>query len=385
MPPISETLKATLLWMCALELLGAAGLSAVSWYFVGWSLKPVEENQRRQAEFIAAASHELRSPLAVLRSGVAALRGMMAETDKGTMQDGWPAQTAERGSAQNAEREPTQNTAPTAQTAERGPAQTAEREQTQKAAPPTPAAERESVQTAEREQTQKAAPPTPAANCEQAQYTAPPAPAASLLSAFDSECARMSRLVDDMLLLASADARTWRLRLSDVDMDTLLIDTYDSYLPLCRQKGITLRLLLPQQTLPALRCDAERIRQILAILLDNAMTYTPAGREIHISAETGVQPSKKRISIARRPSPCLFLRVADQGPGIPDEMKARVFDRFYRADSARSDKSHFGLGLSIARELTALHGGWIAVTDEEGGGSCFTVCLPLSEAGRSGN
>ena len=321
-PPVTDALRTTLIWLAVLEILGVAGLSAISWYFVGWSLKPVEESQRKQAEFIAAASHELRSPLAVLRSGIAALRELVAGT---------------AGSSRASEG-------------------------------------RQST---------------------------------DLLSTFDSECARMARLIDDMLLLASADARTWKLQLSDVDMDTLLIDTYDAYLPLCRQKGIDLRLALPENALPKLCADAERIRQILAILLDNAMTYTPAGRAIQICAESSVcngkahsdlhsckdsshsvqteQPDhlslalrKTRIRLIKRrkTAGCLTLHVIDEGPGIPDDMKAHIFDRFYRADSARSDKSHFGLGLSIAKELVCLHGGNISVADAEAGGSCFSVSFP---------
>lgn len=323
-PPVTDALRTTLIWLAVLEILGVAGLTAISWYFVGWSLRPVEESRRKQAEFIAAASHELRSPLAVLRSGIAVLRDLTA------------------GSAGQA---------------------------------------------------------------------------ADLLSTFDSECARMARLIDDMLLLASADAGTWKLQLSEVDMDTLLIDTYDAYLPLCRQKGIDLQLSLPENALPSLRGDAERIRQILAILLDNAMTYTPAGRIIQIRAELSSaadqpgQLSSRRgrlsshpdcpsLSLRRlssrpdRPSPSprrlapqpgrtnapgILLHVVDQGPGIPDDVKPYIFDRFYRADPSRSDKSHFGFGLSIAKELAVLHGGSIYVTDAETGGSCFTAVFPLRQ------
>ncbi len=283
-PPVTAVLHETLLQLFLLEFLGIACLTVISWRFVGWSLRPVAESQKKQAEFIAAASHELRSPLAVLRSGIAALRAAAA---------GSPNQ----GSSE-----------------------------------------------------------------ESASGTVP----AAILDSFDSECARMSRLIDDMLLLASADARTWQLRRIPTDMDTLLIETYDTYLPLCRRKDISLKLKLPEQPIPPLCADGERIRQVLAILLDNAITYTPAGREIRIQAETA----------SARKSRVLILRVTDQGPGIPDKDKERIFDRFYRADSARSGKSHYGLGLSIARELVNLHGGSIEAADAETGGSCFTVRLP---------
>ncbi len=303
MPPAADMLQTTLIWLCVLELFGVAGLSVISWYFVGWSLRPVEESRQKQAEFIAAASHELRSPLAVLRSGIAAMRSLSRNPE-----------------------------------------------------------------------------------------TVPPD---GLLASFDSECSRMARLIDDMLLLASADAKTWSLTLTDVDMDTLLIDTYDAYLPLCRQKGIRLELKLPETPLPGLRGDAERIRQILSILLDNAITYTPSGRKIQICAEAAIcrdrgiparlnqregtdsfRPDSISPRKRKKSSGCLILRIIDEGPGIPDDIKPHIFDRFYRADTSRSDKSHFGLGLSIARELIRLHGGTIDISDAAEGGSCFTVIFP---------
>ena len=69
--------------------------------------------------------------------------------------------------------------------------------------------------------------------------------------------------------------------------------------------------------------------------------------------------------------------IRDRGPGIPDDVKAHIFERFYRVDSSRSKKEHFGLGLSIARELVSLHGGTIRVEDNPGGGSRFVITLPI--------
>lgn len=264
--PVLKSLQKTVLILTGLDLAGILCLAFVSWHFVGWSLIPVEESQRKQAEFIAAASHELRSPLAVLRSGISAILSAPWE-----------------GKA--------------------------------------------------------------------------------LASSMDLEFARLSRLIDDLLLLASADAKTWQLHLEETDMDTLLIDTYESFLPSCRQKQISLCLKLPPSPLPTAMADPQRIRQILSILLDNALTYTPAGRQILICAGSSRN--------------ALTLQVADQGCGIPDRIKPFIFDRFYRADASRSDKSHFGLGLSIARELALLHQGTLTVSDNLKGGSVFSLTLPL--------
>ena len=68
----------------------------------------------------------------------------------------------------------------------------------------------------------------------------------------------------------------------------------------------------------------------------------------------------------------------DHGIGIPDESKSRIFERFFQVDKSRRDKSHFGLGLSIAKELAELHGGQLTITDTEGGGATFTLILPSS-------
>ena len=345
-PPVTDALRSTLIWLAVLELLGVAGLSAISWYFVGWSLKPVEESQRKQAEFIAAASHELRSPLAVLRSGIAALRELIADTA------GFSYSNDLRMS------EPANSGLPDSDLPDSGL--------------PGSGMPASDLPNPDMPDFVSPNPDIPIPHDFDSARKSAGRQAADLLSAFDSECARMARLIDDMLLLASADARTWKLQLSDVDMDTLLIDIYDAYLPLCRQKEIDLRLALPENTLPGLRADAERIRQILAILLDNAMTYTPAGGTIQLRAETDT-----RLSGRRKTAGCLTLHVIDQGPGIPEDVRPYIFDRFYRADSARSDKSHFGLGLSIAKELAGLHGGTISVADTETGGSCFSVSFPL--------
>lgn len=109
--------------------------------------------------------------------------------------------------------------------------------------------------------------------------------------------------------------------------------------------------------------DRGRLMQVLSVLLSNAADYAPPGSAVTLEARRG----KTRA----------LITVSDQGPGVPDREKERIFDRFYRADAARSGKSHFGLGLSVARELAALHGGTLTVRDAPGGGAAFTLSLPL--------
>ncbi len=150
-----------------------------------------------------------------------------------------------------------------------------------------------------------------------------------------------------------------------VDMDTLLIDLFESFAPACRQKDITLNLDLPETSLPQIPGDPQRIRQLLLALLDNAKNHTPGGRSITIRSRSNPQ------------SQILAIQILDEGCGIPDQDKPHVFDRFYQADASRSDKHHFGLGLSIVKELVQLHRGTITLSDSGAGGACFTVELPL--------
>ncbi len=274
-PPVIQMLRETILYLGLMYVFGIAGLFLISWKFVGWSLRPVEESRQKQAEFIASASHELRSPLAVLRSGIAAIKAKPEESE-------------------------------------------------------------------------------------------------ALLRTMDAECARMSRLISDMLLLASTDAQTWSIHMEETDLDTLLIDTYEAFLPTCREKNMKLQLQLPDETLPAIRADKERLKQVLFILLDNALSYTPSERSIALKAEVSSQGKPTKHHPRQ-----IHIQVTDQGPGIPDDVKAHIFERFYRVDSSRSKKEHFGLGLSIARELVSLHGGTIRVEDNPGGGSRFVITLPI--------
>ena len=128
------------------------------------------------------------------------------------------------------------------------------------------------------------------------------------------------------------------------------------------QKQIRIHVSLPDDPLPKCCCDRQRIGQALAILLDNAVSYTPPGGEIRLFA------ARRRGGIE--------LIVSDNGPGIPDALRERVFERFYRADVSRSKKEHYGLGLSIAREIASLHRGKLTLRDTPGGGATFILYLP---------
>jgi signal transduction histidine kinase len=122
------------------------------------------------------------------------------------------------------------------------------------------------------------------------------------------------------------------------------------------------------------RADADRLRRLLLILLENALVYTPSGGSITVSVET---PTGR--------TPAVLLHVADTGKGISPEDLPHVFEPFYRADPARRHSHHSGsgLGLALARQIAHSLGGEMTVKSELGIGSTFTVRLPYSADGDS--
>ncbi len=180
----------------------------------------------------------------------------------------------------------------------------------------------------------------------------------------DSECIRMSKLIQDMLLLSSVDANSWKLKKSRVDIDTLLIHVFEKYEPLCRQKGQHFFFDMSDDIFPEIDADADRLEQILGILIDNASHYSPENSEVRLWAAMDAHH--------------VVFSVIDNGPGIADEDKPFIYDRFFCADKSRTERDHFGLGLCIAKELAKMHGGTIRLSDTPGGGCTFAVVLPLN-------
>lgn len=199
-------------------------------------------------------------------------------------------------------------------------------------------------------------------SCVSASRHGNPEEQAHFLDSIQSEGLRMSGLIDDMLLLTSAGTHSWTIQKLPTELDTLLLEIYEAFEPVAAEKSIRLSVTLPEEPLPVCCCDPKRIRQVLSILLHNGISYTPEGGRI-------------RLSLSRE-GRFYHIQTADNGIGIPDEEKARIFRRFYRSDQSRSQKGHFGLGLSIASEIIKAHQGQILVSDTPGGGSTFTLILP---------
>ncbi len=254
--------------VCFGEIIAVILLWAFSWHFTGRMLRPIQENQQRQAQFTAAASHELRTPLAAILSAASAMEH---------------------------------------------------------------------------------------ADANQRSF---------FLGHIQSEGRRMSRLIGDMLTLSSGDSQNWEVHRESTELDMLLLEIYESYLAGAAEKGLALSIQIPNEDIPAIQVDRERIIQVLAVLLDNALFYTPAPGRIMLALEA----RRRKVRIL----------VSDTGPGVPDSEKEIIFERFHRGEKARSDRGHFGLGLSIAAQIVKLHEGKIWVQNAAIGGAEFVIELPTN-------
>ncbi len=176
------------------------------------------------------------------------------------------------------------------------------------------------------------------------------------------EAGRMSRLVATLLTLARADAGQPELAAEDVRLDGLAAAAAEQFRPLAEQKGVSLGVAAEESV--TLRADRERLQQLLVILLDNAVKFTPSGGSVSVTC--------------RRQSGQAYLTVADTGSGIPPEDVPRIFDRFFRGDRSRSrGDGGVGLGLAIARWIVESHGGRIKAESTVGAGTKIIVSLPL--------
>lgn len=177
-----------------------------------------------------------------------------------------------------------------------------------------------------------------------------------------SETERMTRLVGDLLLLAQADSNSLPLARVPIDLDTMLLDTARE----ARVLNNSIQITIGEIDQASVLGDPDRLKQVVLNLVANAMKYTPAGGRVILGLSQVEGWARMTIS--------------DTGIGIPIDEQARVFDRFYRVDKARSRAmGGAGLGLSIAQRITQLHNGRLEVTSEgvPGKGTTFSLWLPL--------
>ena len=181
--------------------------------------------------------------------------------------------------------------------------------------------------------------------------------ASEALDDIEAEVSHLSLLVDDLLLLARSDSGAVPLDRMSLDLGDVASDAATSLGRLAEDRTVRLEVD-PEPAM--LDGDPVRLRQLVTILVDNAVRHSPRGGVVSVRV--------------RMEGPVASVEVADQGPGVQPEDKAHVFDRFYRAPGAPSGGT--GLGLAIARWITERHGGRIGVRNAEAGGAIFRVELP---------
>ncbi len=256
-----QRIRFLVIWLLSIGI-----LYLFSHTFTSHVLKPLEKNNENQKHFVAVASHELRSPLAVFKTGLSILKHK-PEPEKTT----------------------------------------------------------------------------------------------NIFTLMENEMSRMERLIEDLLCLSKMENAEYPFHFEDTDLAVLLTAAYDKFAALAKSRNLALSLSITADYDYNCLCDSQRIEQAVTILLDNALSYTPSGQSI-------------TLNLYGSHNKC-YLQVIDSGKGIPDSEKEKIFDRFYQVNSSHSQKEHFGLGLSIAREICRRHGGKISVSDTHGGGSTFTIIL----------
>lgn len=185
---------------------------------------------------------------------------------------------------------------------------------------------------------------------------------ASYASAIEETIEEIDR-IDGMLttLMDISEAQTGAMRLTRVPLQiaTVFEEMLDLYGDAADARGITLNAEAPPDLV--LEADHNRLRQVLANLVDNAIKYTPQGGRVELRADAaggGVE-----------------VRVSDTGAGIPEDELPRIWDRLFRGDRSRSEKG-LGLGLSLVKAIVEAHGGEVSVTSSVGRGTTFTLCFP---------
>ncbi len=179
------------------------------------------------------------------------------------------------------------------------------------------------------------------------------------------EVLRLSRLVEDLRLLSLADAGTLQMRHDRLDANALVENAVQRMKSQAEARSVILEASIANKPAP-ITGDEDKLQQVLANLIANALRFTPSGKRVMVST----QVNRRQV----------MLRVADEGPGIDPADLPDLFERFYKGDRSRSrNESGSGLGLSIVKQLVELHGGKVQADLPESGGLAITIWLPVAQ------
>lgn len=181
------------------------------------------------------------------------------------------------------------------------------------------------------------------------------------LQTIDRNAERLKLLIEDLLTISELESGRIRLQLQPVALKPLVDKLCEDFKPRAASRDVTLVNEVPDLTANA---DSDRVQQVISNLVDNAIKYGGSEGTVTIRGRTGQDGT-------------IELCVADNGPGIPEDARERIFERFYRLDKARSrEQGGTGLGLSIVKHIIQCHGGKVWVESEPGKGSRFFFSLP---------
>jgi signal transduction histidine kinase len=182
----------------------------------------------------------------------------------------------------------------------------------------------------------------------------------SFLALIGDETSRLAELVGDVLDTSRIEAGTFSYRFEEVDLGRVIDEAVEAAV-LAQQEVAVVSTI--RTSLPPIRGDRARLRQVLGNLIENAVKYSPEGGEVRVSAAAG--------------NGAVRISVRDSGPGIPRDQQARIFEKFGRADVEGGSKPGTGLGLFIARSIAEAHGGSLEVSSGFEPGATFTLALPV--------
>lgn len=171
-------------------------------------------------------------------------------------------------------------------------------------------------------------------------------------------------MLNELLDLSKIEAGKMELRPAVLSLQELLADLLEGFQPLAREKSIMIEVF-SMENIPKVRADRDKLYEVLANLLENAIKFTPPGAHVQIGAQV---LDDRYIKVG----------VSDTGCGISEEHLLKIFEKFYRVQSGSGNAVGTGLGLAIAKGLIELHGGTIAVESAPGKGSHFYFTLPYT-------